>query len=91
MGSCKKLSNHVILLRSKSHIDFCLARVVLMHNFYNTSRTHFTVSLPIPLQDKLPITGFPRRSSTVVLPVISNVSSVSNSQLEDIGVKALFG
>ena len=40
------------------------------------------------VEDILSVTCFPERSGVVVLPVISNVSLVSNSKVKDIMVKA---
>ena len=49
------------LLMPEPHVNTSLGRIMPPYNLYNTRRAHFSFPFPkitIPVQDKLPVTGF---------------------------------
>ena len=75
----------------KPHVNTSLGGIISANSFYNTGGAYFPVPLPqvaISGKDILPVASLSKRSGTIVLLVISDVSPVTYCKLEDIWIKA---
>lgn len=78
----------------KSHIKMRRRRVVVPYLPHNTRGGYLPLSLPqvtVCVQDKLPVGSLPETSCAIVFRIISDISPIFYTQLQNIWVKAYLG